>query len=138
MSLHCGNETLWLVYITIGNLDAKTRRSQTWPSNLLLSSIPIVYKRAKDMKNKDKNLKVKVYHLALKTMFEYIILVFSLFIFILLTNLAFIEYYNKGIEMLCVGDFKWCYYPVIARVIINYEEQVFITGIKFHKQYFKC
>ena len=71
-----GDQTLWLVYIIIGDFDEKTCQSQTCPGNLLLGFILIVHKRAKDLKNQNKNLKTKVYHLALKLMIEYMILVF--------------------------------------------------------------
>ncbi len=65
-----GDQTLWPVYITIGNLDTKTRRSQTRPGTLLLGSIPVVYERLEDGDNKNKDLKAKIYHLALKTMLQ--------------------------------------------------------------------
>ena len=68
MSLSYEDQTLWPVYITIGNLDAKIKRSQKWPETLLLSSIPIVYERSEDRNNKDKDLKAKIYYMALKIM----------------------------------------------------------------------
>ena len=68
MSLSHGDQTLWPVYITIGNLDAKTRRSQKRPGTLLLGSIPIIHERSEDANNKNKDLKAKIYHMALKTM----------------------------------------------------------------------
>ena len=58
------DQTLWPIYITIGNFDAKTWHCQTRPGTLFLRSIPIVYKRLEDENNKDKDLKVKNYHLA--------------------------------------------------------------------------
>ncbi len=70
MSLSHGVQTLWLVYFTIGNLDAKTRRSQTRPGTLLLGSISVVHKRSEDGDKKDKDLKAKIYHPALKTMLQ--------------------------------------------------------------------
>ena len=66
-----GDLTLWLVYITIGNMDFKTRQSQTRPSTLLLGSILIVHKRLEDKNNKNQYLKAKIYHLALTTMLQY-------------------------------------------------------------------
>ncbi len=68
MSLSHGDQILWLVYITIGNLDAKTRQSQKRLGTFLLGSIPIIYERSEDANNKDKDLKAKIYHMALKTM----------------------------------------------------------------------
>lgn len=76
MSFSDGNQLLWLVYIIISNLDRKTRQSQTRLGNLLIGSIPIIYKFAKNSKNKDKDLKAKVYHLVLKPLLEYMISVF--------------------------------------------------------------
>ena len=70
ISLSHRDETLWPVYITIGNLDSKTRRSQTRPGTLLLGSIPIVHERLEDGNNKDQDLKAKIYHLALTTMLQ--------------------------------------------------------------------
>ena len=70
MSLSHGDQTLWPVYITIGNLDAKTRQSQKRPGTLLLGSIPIIHERSEDANNKDKDLKAKIYHMALKTMLQ--------------------------------------------------------------------
>ena len=71
MSLSHGDQTLWPVYITIGNLDSKTRRSQIRPGTLLLGSISIVYEHLEDRNNKDQDLKAKIYHLALKTMLQH-------------------------------------------------------------------
>ncbi len=70
MSLSHGDQVLWPVYVTICNLDAKTRQSQNRPGTLLLGSIPIVHERAEDSNNKDRDLKSKTYHLVLRTMFE--------------------------------------------------------------------
>ena len=68
MSLSHGDQTLWPVYITIGNLDSKIWRSQIRPGTLLLGSIPIVHERSEDGNNKDQDLKAKIYHLTLTTM----------------------------------------------------------------------
>ena len=67
MSFSHGDQTLWSVYIIIGNLNAKIRQSQKQPETLLLGSISIVHKRSEDGNNKDKDLKAKIYHMALKT-----------------------------------------------------------------------
>ncbi len=67
MNLSHEDQTLWPVYITIGNLDAKTRQFQKWPGTLLLGTIPIIHKWSKDANNKDKDLKAKIYHIILKT-----------------------------------------------------------------------
>ena len=71
MSFSLRDRTLWPVYITIGNLDAKTWQSQKRLRTLLLSSIPIIHEWSKDANNKDKDLKAKIYHMALKTMLQH-------------------------------------------------------------------
>ena len=76
MSLSHKDQTLWPVYITIGNLDAKTRQSQKPAKTLLLSSILIIHERSEDTNNKDKNLKAKIYHMALKTILQHTYLSF--------------------------------------------------------------
>ena len=70
MSFSYRDSILWLVYITIGNLDAKTWQSQKWPGILLLSSIPIIHERSEDAYHKYKDLKAKIYHITLKTMLQ--------------------------------------------------------------------
>lgn len=52
----------------IRNLDSKTQYCQTQPSTLFLSSISILQKKLKDKNNKNKDLKVKIYNFAIKTM----------------------------------------------------------------------
>ena len=71
MSLSYGNQILWPVYIIIRNLDAKTWQSQKQPRTLLLDFISIIYKRSKNINNKDKDLKTKIYYMALKTMLQH-------------------------------------------------------------------
>ncbi len=70
MSLSHGDQTFCLIYITIDNLDAKTCWRQNWPGISLLGSIPIVHKRVEDLNNKNRDLKAKIYHLALKTILK--------------------------------------------------------------------
>ena len=70
ISLNHGDQILRPVYITIRNLNAKTQQSQKRPGILLLGSISIIYKRLEDANNKNKNLKAKIYHMALKTMLQ--------------------------------------------------------------------
>ena len=51
-------------------MDTKTRQSQKWLGILLFGSIAIVHEQSKDANNIDKDLKVKIYHMALKTMLQ--------------------------------------------------------------------
>ena len=68
MSFSYRDQTLWPIYITIENLDVKTRLSQKQPEILLSGSILIIYKQYKDANNKDKDLKAQIYYMALKAM----------------------------------------------------------------------
>ena len=68
MSLRYRDQILWPVYITIGNLNAKTWQSQKPSKTLLLGSIPIIYEQSKNANNKNKELKAKIYHMAFNTM----------------------------------------------------------------------
>lgn len=61
------NQTLWSIYITIENLDVKTWQCQKWLKSLLFGSIFIFYKQWKNENNKNKDLKTKIYYIALKT-----------------------------------------------------------------------
>ena len=70
MSFSHEDLTLWPVYITITNLDATTRQSQKRPGMLFFGSIPIVHERSEDANNKNKDLKTKIYHMALKTILQ--------------------------------------------------------------------
>ncbi len=72
MSFSYRNQVFWSVYVSISNLDAKMWQSQNWPDILLLGSIPIVHKQVEDPNNKDRDLKAKIYLLALETMLKHL------------------------------------------------------------------
>ena len=71
MSFCHWDQTMWPVYIAVGNLDAKTRRNLTQPGTLLLGLIFVIHERLGDRNNKKKDLKAKIYHLALKIMLQH-------------------------------------------------------------------
>ena len=66
MSFSYGDQVLCPVYITIKNLNANTWQTQNWLKTLLLSFILIIYEQSKKTNNKNKNLKAKIYHMALR------------------------------------------------------------------------
>ena len=43
---------------------------------------------------------------------------------------ALLEYTKKGIELVCADGYKRRCYPILAGLMVDYEEQVLITGIK--------
>ena len=45
------------------------------------------------------------------------------------------EYYDGDIEMIYLDGLKCCCYPILVGVMVDYEEQVLITGIKANVQY---
>ncbi len=59
LSLHHGDQSAWPIYITIGNLDRKTRHRQTVPGSVLLGFLPITSETAE-------NSKARVYHAAME------------------------------------------------------------------------
>ena len=70
MSLNYVDQILWPVYITIRNLDARTRQFQKRPETLVLGFILIFHEWSEDTNNKSKDLKAKIYHMALKIMLQ--------------------------------------------------------------------
>ena len=140
MSLNDRDQTLWPVYITIRNLDAKTQQSQKRLRTLLLGSNSMVYERSKDANNKDKSLKAKIYHIVLKTMLQRI---YPSLPSIQLKkrdtndNAALLKH-KDIIELVCVKGYKRRCYSVLADFIMDYKEQVLIIGIKANMQCSIC
>ena len=66
LSQHHGDMAMWPVYISIGNLDSKCRRSQIRPSFVLVGEIPIV----KYGKEHSKEMKSHTYHTAMREIFR--------------------------------------------------------------------
>jgi hypothetical protein len=59
LSLHHGDQSAWPIYVTIGNLNRKTRRKQTVPGSVLLGFLPITSETADDSK-------ARIYHAAME------------------------------------------------------------------------
>ena len=99
---------------------------------LSLNSICIVYKQLEDANNKDKNLKARIYHMVLKTMLKCISPSLpSVELRKKYTNVVLVLLEHKdGIELMCVNGNKRHCYPVLACLMVDYNEQVLITGIK--------
>ena len=49
-------------------------------------------------------------------------------------DIALFKTYNECIEILCANDFKRRCYLVLVGLIVDYEEQVLITGVKANMQ----
>ena len=107
---------------------------------LLLGSIPIVYGWFKDENNKEKDLKTKIYPMALKTMLRRTYPnLFSVQLKKGDTNdvAALLEHKDSN-ELMCADSYKRCCYAVLAGFMVDYKKQVFITGIKANMQCSIC
>ncbi len=40
--------------------------------------------------------------------------------------------------MIYIDDLKYCYYPILMSIIVDYKEQVLITRIKANMECFVC
>ena len=49
-------------------------------------------------------------------------------------DIALLETYKEGIEIWCANDFKRRCYLLLAGLMVDYEEQVLITGVKANMQ----
>ena len=99
---------------------------------MFLGSIPIVHERSEDANNKNKDLKAKIYYMALKTILQRI---YPSFPYVELrkrdrNDIAALLKHKDGIKLICAKGYKRRYYPVLADFMVDYKEQVFITGIK--------
>ena len=114
----------WPVYITIGNLDSKTWRSQNWSGTLLLGFISIVCEQLEDGDNKDKDLKAKIYYLALQTMLQYKCLssTCSQLDANNILDIVLQGTYEDGIEICYANRFKLHCYLILSGLMMDYEE----------------
>ncbi|CAI6270625.1 unnamed protein product [Periconia digitata] len=64
LTQHRGDQTAWPVYVSIGNLDARVRRSRKAPGNMLVAMLPVI-------KHHDKDLKASIYHQAMGKVLEH-------------------------------------------------------------------
>ena len=53
-------------------------------------------------------------------------------------DIALLKTYKEGIEIRCADGFKRRCYPVLAGLMVDYEEQVLITGVKANIQCSIC
>ncbi len=99
----------------IKNLDLKIQHSQKRPKMLLLGYTPIIHKRLKNAKNKDKKLKVKTCHMALK--------IILLYIYLRLLSIKLKKWDANNIIVLLKylrDDIHWYVQTAIKNVIILY------------------
>lgn len=91
----------------------------------------------KDKNTKNKDLRIKIYHLALNTILKHKCpsLIYKQFGTNNILNIVLQKTYKEDIEIWYTNSFKQYYYPILAALIIDYEKQVLITGIKANMQY---
>ena len=68
--IYYSDKSSWPVYITIGNLNQKTRRRQNLPTNLLFGFIP-------NIKSIDYNIWSACYYKAIEEMLKYKYLIYN-------------------------------------------------------------
>ena len=86
---------------------------------LLLGSIPIVHERLENANNKNKDLKVKMYYMALKTMLQR---TYPSLSSVELgkrdtNNIAILLKHKDSIELVCADGYKRRCYPVLASLM---------------------
>jgi hypothetical protein len=132
MTQHQGDRSTWPVFLTIGNLHSTIRRSQTMPGMILLGELPIYkeVKRAKD--SSSDGVKAHLYHQAMAKIFDRksISTVFQVDNELTMSQIAIKELSHKGFNVVCADGFVRKFYPIIAGMMVDYEEQALITGIK--------
>ena len=69
LTQHQGDVSGWPVYLTIGNLNRKTRRSQKRPGQLLVGFLPVLPKSC-EAPIGEESVKARVWHLAMGTLLE--------------------------------------------------------------------
>lgn len=92
----------------------------------------------KDVKKRDKDLNIKINHIALKIILQCI----YHSIYTRKQNIDDIivpfKDLNKDIKMMCIDGNKKYYCSILASFILDYKEQVLITHIKVKLQYSTC
>ena len=53
-------------------------------------------------------------------------------------DIALLKTYKEGIEIQYANRFKQRCYPILAGLMVDYKEQVLITGVKANMQCFIC
>jgi len=123
LTMHYSNKSLWPVYITIGNLNQKTCWQQNLSTNLLLGFIF-------NIKSIDYDIWSACYYKAIEEMLKCKCLIYNKYEPCLTSLVALESLWYKGINMeYADGKIRQCY-PVICRIMADYEEQVLITSVK--------
>ena len=107
---------------------------------LFLGSIAIVDERLEDANNKNKDLKAKIYHMALNTMLQHIYPILPSMKSRKRDNndVAALFEHKNGIELMYADNYKTRCYPVLAGFILEYKKQILLTGLKVNIQCSIC
>lgn len=104
---HAGDLTAHAVYLSIGNLRAHARNANDRPGSILLAMMPCV-------KEKDPDVQDRLFHECLRTLFDPVKQVSN----------------RYGMEVECADGWVRQCFPVIAALVVDYEEQAKLTGVK--------
>ena len=88
--------------------------------------MPIIHERSEDANHKNKDLKAKIYYIALKAILQHI---YSYLFFNVLKKMrhweyfiAFLESGEEHIEIVYADGYKRGYYLILAGLMIGYKE----------------
>ncbi|KAK6980949.1 hypothetical protein R3P38DRAFT_3294138 [Favolaschia claudopus] len=107
-----GDKQAWPVYITIGNIDKKTRRSPSYGATILLGYIPVP-KLEIFIKKRRSAIAYQLYHDCMRKILA-----------------TMVTAGNKGELMACADRYRRLGFPILAAYIADYPEQCLVCGCK--------
>ncbi|KAK7035124.1 hypothetical protein R3P38DRAFT_3493923 [Favolaschia claudopus] len=107
-----GDKQAWPVYITIGNIDKKTRRSPSHGATILLGYIPVP-KLEIFIKKRRSAIAYQLYHDCMRKILATVVTAG-----------------NKGELMACADRCRRLGFPILAAFIADYPEQCLVCGCK--------
>ena len=135
------DQKLWLVYITIRNLDAKLRQSQK-RSKTLLWALSLLFMSDRKMQT----IKIRIWRpksiIWLQRLYYSILILVSLLFSLRKWDadnvIVLLEYTKEGIELVYANGYKRCCHSILAGFMMDYKDQVLIIDIKVNMQCSIC
>jgi hypothetical protein len=131
LTQHQGDLSAWSVYLTIENLNWHTRRAQSQPGLVLLDFLSVI-------ENDDDNIKSRVWHMALFIILDCKSSSWPHVLNFPTDNKQQSDPVKDELNIVCADSQSRQCHPVIADFMIDYEEQILITGVKMNQQCTIC